>query len=821
MASIGETAAPMSRARTVVLMTLVALSVAAAPARAGTVDAGTLRADTGPAGAWRLSFGDGLLAERATARLGFRTVLGWQRATAVRDERREGDALRLTVVTPGGDLDVTLRPEAEGVVRLEARVADGVAADRVGIGFDARPGERFLGFGERSNAVDQRGTDVEQFVAEGPYQPEERPFIAGIVPTFSIRLDDAASSYPVPWFVSTAGYGVEAASDDESVFRMATAADRGGWSVETEGRRLVLRVVAGPRPADALRRWTALTGRQPAPAAPWLLGTWFMPGDFDKEDRAAEDEHVRLLRDADVPVSVAETTMQELPCGDARRLAAVTADRVRANRAAGLATLGYINPHVCVDYQPVHDRFLAANGFVRDGAGNPYLLKTFADRYFQVLVHLVDFGVPAARRLYGDLLQNMLRDGMEGWMEDYGEYFPPDGHGAGGLTGNGGHNAYVREYHCAAFAESEARRGDAALATFVRAGWRGQAPCSRLVWSGDPTSDWGFDGLRSAVYNGLTMGLSGISLWASELGGLVELGTRKLTPELLTRWVQFGAVSPWMKARKQSIQIPDKGPRPQVWEPGQIANFRRWAKLHTQLLPYLQAAAAEYRRSGLPIMRHLALAYDDVRSRAQDLEYLFGPDLLAAPVVQPGQRSRRVWLPPGAWVDLWRSVRYDAAGSGGLVAGAPAVLAGDREVTLPAPLDELPLLARAGALLPLLPPEVDTLTTHGAGGGLVRYADRRRRLGLLAFPRGRSSAAFDADGRLCSTEGRRRWTLAIRAARTRRIAAQVSLGTLRRPFRPCSVRAGGRPVAFRYDGRTRVLRFTVRARRTTVVARGC
>ena len=91
---------------------------------------------------------------------------------------------------------------------------------------------------------------------------------------------------------------------------------------------------------------------------------------------------------------------------------------------------------------------------------------------------------------------------------------------------------------------------------------------------------------------------------------------------------------------------------------------------------------------------------------------MFGPDLLAAPVLEPGARGAPLDLPRGRWVDLWRSVRFRARG-GGLALGRARMLAGGRGVTLPAPLDELPLLARAGALLPLLPPDVDTLAAYG------------------------------------------------------------------------------------------------------------
>src|SRR5262249_33574100 len=212
----------------------------------------------------------------------------------------------------------------------------------------------------------------------------------------------------------------------------------------------------------------------------------------------------------------------------------------------------------------------------------------------------------------------------------------------------------------------------------------------------------------SALWSGLGMGMSGIAVWGSDIGGYFGLGGRQLTPEMLMRWVQLGAVSGVMRTERNGFGIPAYV-RPQVEDDEQLPNWRRWAKLRTQLYPYITAALREYRRSGLPLMRHLVLvAPDDPEAAGRDDEFLFGPDVLAAPVLAPDVRAREVYLPEGDWVDLWRAGRYDST-SGGFVLGATSTIAGRTRVTVPAPLDELPLFVRAGAVVPLLPPDVDTL----------------------------------------------------------------------------------------------------------------
>jgi alpha-glucosidase (family GH31 glycosyl hydrolase) len=485
---------------------------------------------------------------------------------------------------------------------------------------------------------------------------------------------------------------------------------------------------------------------------------------------------------------------------------------------AGLAVTTYFNPMICT----THPRFAeaaAGGALVESPAGEPYVYRYSTLTSFDV--SQFDFTAPAGRDLYGQLLGEAVADGHDGWMEDFGEYTPLDARGADGTTGSTLHNAYPRQYHCGAF--DGVAGAPRALARFVRSGWTGSARCSPIVWGGDPTVGWGFDGLRSVVTNGLTMGLSGVSTWGSDIGGFFALFGNRLDPELLVRWIEVGAVSGVMRTQANGINLPAQ-PRAQIWDEEVLPHWRRWAKLRTQLYPYLSAADAEYRRSGLPIMRHLALAYPgDPTATAVEDAFLFGPDLLAAPVLDPGARERSVYLPGGDWVDLWRSAGYRQS-DGGLELGRAKVLSGGRTVTVPAPLDELPLLARAGALLSLLPADVDTLASYGDAAPVVSLAERAGERMLLAFPRGRSSARLEHGGELRSKEGRGRWELAIRSDRPVRWALQASLLTLRAPFAPCSVALDGRRLpasAWSYDSGAGVLSARFATRHGELAVSGC
>ena len=809
------------------LAALVAAGMTGAgEAAADSVDAGSLRART-TAEPWSLAFTDpggaAVLSEYPgtglgpSGTVGFSTPAGWFHATRVTEQHREGAAYvaRLATTDPlGRSVDLRIEPAGEGVIRVHAAVSGVATADvtATGIGFGARRDERYVGFGERSNAVDQRGNTVEDYVAEGPYQPEERPLIATFVPLAGYHPRDDATYFPMPWLLSSAGYGVLVDDLQTGYFRLAS--DRAdAWSAEVDAPAITFRVFAGPRPGDVLRRLTERVGRQPRVDA-YHFGPWYQPR---RGDAFAELD--KMLQ-ADVPLTLAQTYTHYLPCGDQRGREGAERDQTRRFHEAGLAVTTYFNPMLCQSYEPVFSEAASRGALTKTQTGDPYLYRYTGSSVF--LVGQFDFSSPAGREIYGRLLREALSNGYDGWMEDFGEYTPADSKSSNGMDGTTMHNLYPVQYHCTAQGAVTGRTP--ATARFIRSGWTGVAPCAQAVWGGDPTTGWGFDGLQSAVRNGLTLGLSGISRWGSDIGGFFSLGDNKLTPELLVRWIEFGAVSGVMRTQANGFALPDKA-RPQLSDPEVLPYWRRWARFRTRLYPYVAAADDAYRASGLPAMRHLMLAYpDDPRAAGSDDEFMFGPDLLAAPVLEPGARRRSLYLPRGLWVDLWRTLRFTEDGR--TVLGGPRLLEGGRGIELPAPLGELPLLARAGALIPLLPASVDTLSPYGGGRQQVRLADRSRELELLAFPRGRSAAPLPAGGRVTAREARGRVGFGLLQPGRRTYALRASLATLKHPFRPCRVIVGKRRLSrrsWRYDRSARMVaaRFRLRRPGRVTITRSC
>jgi hypothetical protein len=209
-------------------------------------------------------------------------------------------------------------------------------------------------------------------------------------------------------------------------------------------------------------------------------------------------------------------------------------------------------------------------------------------------------------------------------------------------------------------------------------------------------------------------------------------------------------------------------PKWTLWSDAETTEvYGRYARLHTRLVPYIHAAAQEAERTGMPILRHPILTHPrEPEASGVQYEYWFGPALYVAPVVRRAVRTHTFWLPPGQWVDWWTLAATD----------------GGRRVTRDAPLDLIPLYQRAGTIIPLLDPRVETLVADQRSDvtsaaevadvmdarAVVRAADPRVSAALadgttfeaqaseraVALPAGYTMAATEAELSACARCGR-------------------------------------------------------------------
>ena len=239
-----------------------------------------------------------------------------------------------------------------------------------------------------------------------------------------------------------------------------------------------------------------------------------------------------------------------------------------------------------------------------------------------------------------------------------------------------------------------------------RNGYAGMQRYAPFLWSGDVYSTW--ETLRNHVPIGINTGLSGIPLWGTDTGGFVP--TKELTGELYVRWFQFSAFCPLFRShgRDWKLRLPwgwntgELGPNELSNYGGGAANpdpsefhneqvepiCRKYLELRYRMLPYTYTAVREGHDTGLPVMRALWLHYpDDPNAVSRADEYLWGRDLLVAPVTEKSASDKHVYLPHGDWYDFWTEKRLE----------------GGREITRAVDLATLPLYAKAGAILPFGP----------------------------------------------------------------------------------------------------------------------
>ena len=224
---------------------------------------------------------------------------------------------------------------------------------------------------------------------------------------------------------------------------------------------------------------------------------------------------------------------------------------------------------------------------------------------------------------------------------------------------------------------------------------------------------------------GLNLGLAGISTFGHDIAGYQSATNPGSSRELFFRWTSLGALSPVMRTHH--------GIRPDInWrfdkDEETLAHWARWARFHVQLFPWLDGHAALAERTGLPLMRALVLDFPgDARMWTVGDTYQLGRGLLVAPVLTEGATGRSVSLPEGTWVSLDTGERFT----------------GPSEVTVEAPVTEVPLFLRAGTCIPRLPGRVETLLP--AAPPVVDLQDVAGERVLLVAPGGDSTFA-ERDG---------------------------------------------------------------------------
>jgi alpha-glucosidase (family GH31 glycosyl hydrolase) len=638
--------------------------------------------------------------------------------------RATDEGVSLLAPTPSGEAQVTVSlPSPE---RVSIAVDPVPAPFRLGARWRGRPGERLTGLGARHGEGFDQGGRLVRLGADrrytGPDCPPEMLAEGGI---------PQGDYVPAPWLLSSAGWAAWVESWGAG---LCFGLD-GRVEVSQRGAAggLRLHLLCDPTPAARLRHYLRLTGL-PKLLPEWAYGHWKSRDVYEHQDDVIADlegylEH-RLPLDAIVIDSPWETQYNTWrfnphqfpdPKGMIDRL-----------RSEGVRTVVWVTPWVNLDSTdgqrppdteserlhrrpaPNYAEGMWAGYFVRGRDGGPHV-----GRWWMGIGSIVDFSSPAARRWWKKQARHALELGVEGIKADDGEgyYIPPDARFADRRSGAEAAWAYGDLYRRTMQEALDEAHPDTGV-LFARCGWSGQQATGH-TWGGDQVSD--FWSLRTLVAATLTAAASGFSNWSHDVGGYLGRRLVERCPrELLLRWVQFGCFTPLMQAHGRFEQ--------EAWryDDHTLETYRDYVLLHERLVPYIRAAAATAARTGLPIIRPLALTDpgDEAGWRLADA-YGFGPSLWVAPVLTEGTEQRRVHLPRGEWRDFWT--------------GEPA--SGELELIAPAPRERIPVWVRAGSIIVSHPVEAVE-----RGLGLEGESDRSLEATLWGRPRGGRAKARLADG---------------------------------------------------------------------------
>lgn len=591
----------------------------------------------------------------------------WRHLTRVLSWQQTADGVHFTVATtegPSAVANVTFTGPQDNVLRMTVAFPPGPPIGWAACSALLQAKETLLGLGEQFGGIALLDRSIQLWA-------EDRR-AAGY---------GDATYLPVPWLISSAGFGFLLDDPRETRWRFRTER-QDAWRVSVAGDSLNVALIAG-QPAEALNRYTALTGRPPAPPA-WGLGV--VKTLIGGEERVLAD--AQRLRGDGIPVDGIYvydctddaanmgwpvSTYDAIPPGsypDPQRLATKL-------RELGFRPLGYFSP----DFRPERTSYAtAAQGgyLVRGPDGQPWKHPQFG-------VSLLDFANPEAVAWWrdGPLRRAVVDLGFDGGMYDLGEAIPLEARFADGQTGATMHNAYPVLMAKGASAALAAWKPDGLF--WFRSGYVGAQRYQHGSWSGDPYNNWlPTVGLPSMLPAALGAGLAGYAYWHTEIGGYVDAGLRGASErELFFRWLQFAAFT--------SMLRDDYGDRrgvpTDIWTDAEtLALWRRYAKIHQALRPYLLAAAQQAQATGLPLLRHLALAYpDDPRAWAEQSAYLLGDRVLVAPVVEPGATTHLAYLPRGEWHHWWTS----------------AIFEGPTVALVSAPVDKIPIFVRTDVPSPL------------------------------------------------------------------------------------------------------------------------
>ena len=549
-------------------------------------------------------------------------------------------------------------------------------ARRINPVFTLTADEMIFGCGESATGLNKVGQKVNLFVTD-PQGPETDQMYK-----------------PIPFFMSNRGYGMF--THTSAPVTCDFGATYIGLNKMFMGDENLDLFVFFGEPKDILDEYTDLVGKPGMPPL-WSFGTWMSRITYFSEKEGY-----------DVAANIRKN---KYPC-----------DVIHFDT-------GWFDVDWQCDYKFSENRFQNPQQMLKDLKSQgfhvclwqlPYF--TPKNRYFPELIKkdmyvkngngelpyedvVLDFSNPETVKWYQDKLAGLLNIGVSAIKVDFGEAAPLNGIYASGKSGWYEHNLYPVRYDMAVSEITKKLHNENIM--WARAAWAGSQRYP-LHWGGDAATT--NTGMLGTLRAGLSFGLSGFSFWSHDMGGFV-----KSTPEdLYCRWLPFGFLTSHTRAHGAPPT------EPWLYDSKRVQDvFRKSAEMKYRLMPYVYAQAKECTEKGLPMLRALFVEFpDDPGAWKVDDEYLFGSQILVAPLLESGITGRTVYLPEGKWIDYQTEKVYEG--------GWHRIEAGSLPIIM---------LVRDGSVLPHLKLAQSTSEMDWSKMSLKVYsADKKQAEGLICLP---------------------------------------------------------------------------------------
>ena len=588
-------------------------------------------------------------------------------------------------VTITGDGTVTYRNTRTGKVLLEEYWIDGRVHTaplrrareyrvtsgnqfKISLYFKAEPGEHFYGMGQDANdCFDLKGSTVELLQKNG--------------------------KCTIPYTYSSRGYGF--IWNNPAIGRAEFVNNHTMWHVQC-AKQIDYVIIAGDTPGEINEKFTAVTGR--APMLPeWAAGFWQCKLRYETQEellQVAREYKKRGLPISVIVIDYFHWTMQGEWKFDPEKWPDPKA-MVSELESMGIKLMVSVWP--TIDPRSENYAYMREHNYILRGErGVDVVFMFFGPQTY------VDTTHPGAREFFWSRAKKNYYDyGIRTfWLDEAEpEMRPYDYDNVRMYLGNG---EEVSNIYCVGFAKAfydGLKAQGEEVCNLVRCAWLGSQRYGVVLWSGDIAST--FDSLRKQLKAGLNVAMCGIPWWTTDIGGFINGDPESEEfRELMIRWFEFGVFCPIFRLHGFRLPYPVRdilnpdgycgsgGPN-EVWSFGEEAYeiIRRYMYVREELKPYIMGQMKLASEDGTPVMR--PLFYDFCGDKnVYDIgdEYMFGPDLLVAPVVELGARKRMVYLPEGCrWKDAGTGMVYD----------------GGTRIEADAPLDTIPLFLKEDARLSL------------------------------------------------------------------------------------------------------------------------